>query len=73
MARAAASTSQAALRIAQKIETFLVQSAFRQRFEDKGRLSPFVKAIPTRLIVNPDAAMLGAARAGARLASPEAA
>ncbi len=56
--------------IAQKIETFLVQSAFRQRFEDKGRLSPFVKAIPTRLIVNPDAAMLGAARAGVRLASP---
>ena len=57
--------------IAQKIEAFLVQSAFRQRFEDKGRLSPFVKAIPTRLIVNPDVAMLGAARAGARLASPE--
>jgi glucokinase len=57
--------------IAQKIEAFLVQSAFRQRFEDKGRLSPFVKAIPTRLIVNPDVAMLGAARAGARRASPE--
>jgi len=57
--------------IAQKIEAFLVQSAFRQRFEDKGRLSPFVKAIPTRLIVNPDVAMLGAARAGARLASPD--
>ncbi len=56
--------------ITQKTETFLVQSAFRQRFEDKGRLSPFVKAIPTRLIVNPDVAMLGAARAGARLASP---
>jgi glucokinase len=57
--------------IAQKIETFLVQSAFRQRFEDKGRLSPFVKTIPTRLIVNPDVAMLGAARAGVRRASPE--
>jgi glucokinase len=57
--------------IAQKIEAFLAQSAFRQRFEDKGRLSPFVKASPTRLIVNPDVAMLGAARAGARLASPE--
>ena len=55
--------------IAQKIEAFLAQSAFRQRFEDKGRLSPFVQAIPTRLIVNPDVAMLGAARAGARLAS----
>jgi glucokinase len=59
--------------IAQKIEAFLVQSAFRQRFEDKGRLSPFVRAIPTRLIVNPDVALLGAARAGVRLAHPEAA
>jgi glucokinase len=57
--------------IAQKIEAFLVQSAFRQRFEDKGRLSPFVKAIPTRLIVNPDVAMLGAARAGVLLAPAE--
>jgi glucokinase len=56
--------------IAQKIETFLVQSRFRQRFEDKGRLSPFVKAIPTRLIVNLDVAMLGAARAGMQSASP---
>jgi glucokinase len=57
--------------IAQKIEAFLLQSAFRQRFEDKGRLSPFVKAIPTRLIVNPDVAMLGAARAGMLLAPAE--
>ena len=58
--------------IAQKIEKFLVESAFRQRFEDKGRLSPFVKAIPTKLIVNPDVAMLGAARAGcaARIPRP---
>jgi glucokinase len=50
--------------IAQKIEGFLVQSPFRARFEDKGRLSPFVKAIPTKLIVNSDVALLGAARAG---------
>ena len=57
--------------IAQKIEAFLVQSAFRPRFEDKGRLSPFVQAIPTRLIVNPDVALLGAARAGVLLAPPE--
>ncbi|MGA2341943.1 MAG: glucokinase [Steroidobacteraceae bacterium] len=53
--------------IAQKIETFLDQSPFRARFEDKGRLSPFVKAIPTKLIVNPDVALLGAARAAALL------
>jgi glucokinase len=50
--------------IAQKIERFLVQSDFRKRFEDKGRLSPFVAAVPTKLIVHPDVAMLGAARAG---------
>jgi glucokinase len=53
--------------IAQKIETFLHQSPFRARFEAKGRLSPFVKAIPTKLIVNPDVALLGAARAGSSL------
>jgi glucokinase len=54
--------------IAQKIEPFLKAGLFRSRFESKGRLSPFVAAIPTRLIVNPDAALLGAARAGIDLA-----
>jgi glucokinase len=53
--------------IAEKIGTFLDQSPFRARFEAKGRLSPFVKAIPTKLIVNPDVALLGAARAGSSL------
>lgn len=57
--------------IAQKIEAFLVKSQFRRRFEDKGRLSPFVQAIPTRLILNADVALLGAARAGVLLAPPE--
>jgi glucokinase len=56
--------------IAQKIEGFLVASPFRQRFEEKGRLSPFVQAIPTKLIVNEDVAMIGAARAALRLAFP---
>jgi glucokinase len=55
--------------ITQKIEEFLKKSEFRKRFEDKGRLSPFVQAVPTRLIVNPDVAMIGAARAGAVLAA----
>jgi glucokinase len=50
--------------ITQKIRKFLVASPFRKRFEDKGRLSSFVQAIPTKLIVNPDVAMIGAARAG---------
>lgn len=49
--------------IAAKIEPYLMQGAFRERFEAKGRLSSFVKSIPTRLIVNSDATLLGAARA----------
>ncbi|HUJ46631.1 MAG TPA: glucokinase [Rhizomicrobium sp.] len=49
--------------IAAKIERFLQSGKFRQRFEDKGRLSYFVKTIPTRLILNKDAAFLGAALA----------
>jgi glucokinase len=53
--------------IAGKIEPYLTQGAFREAFEAKGRLSPFVRSIPTRLIVNPDAALLGAARAGEEL------
>jgi glucokinase len=50
--------------ITQKIRKFLIESPFRKRFEDKGRLSSFVQAIPTKLIVNADVAMIGAARAG---------
>ncbi len=49
--------------IAQKIEEFLGQSAFRARFESKGRMSPYVQPIPTKLILNADAALLGVARA----------
>lgn len=40
-----------------------MQGAFHERFEAKGRLSSFMKAIPTRLIVNSNVALLGAARA----------
>lgn len=53
--------------IAQKIEDMLALSSFRRRFESKGRLSPYVAAIPTKLIVNADAALLGAAHAGVML------
>ncbi|HTP76784.1 MAG TPA: glucokinase [Rhizomicrobium sp.] len=49
--------------IAQKIEKTLAQSSFRSRFESKGRLSGYVKSIPTRLILNEKCAFLGAARA----------
>jgi glucokinase len=54
--------------IAEKIDQFLIQSPFRRRFEDKGRLTDYVAAIPTRLIVYPDIALLGAARSGVLLA-----
>lgn len=53
--------------IALKIEGFLRQSAFRKRFEDKGRLSGYVQAIPTVLVANDEAALLGSARAGLSL------
>jgi glucokinase len=50
--------------IAEKIEGFLMQSPFRRSFEDKGRLTAYVAAIPTKLIVYPDLALLGAGRSG---------
>jgi glucokinase len=53
--------------IAEKIEEFLIASPFRLRFEDKGRLSDYVAAIPTQLLVFPDIALLGAARSGVLL------
>jgi glucokinase len=49
--------------IARKIEQILVRSGFRAAFENKGRLSYYVKAVPTRLILNEDSAFLGAALA----------
>jgi len=54
--------------IARKVKTMLAQSTFRARFEDKGRLSPYVKAIPTRLILAEDVTFLGAARASREFA-----
>jgi len=38
-------------------------SAFRRRFEAKGRFQPYLATIPTQVIVHPHAALLGAARA----------
>jgi glucokinase len=50
--------------IATKLGQLLDESPFRKSFESKGRLSSYMKAIPTKLILNPDATLLGAARAG---------
>jgi glucokinase len=38
---------------------FLAASGFRRRFEDKGRLSGYLAAIPTWLVTRPDAAFVG--------------
>lgn len=46
----------------------LQASRFRERFEDKGRFRPYLQAIPTRVIVRPHAALLGAAVAARALA-----
>lgn len=54
--------------IARKIEQHLARSDFRARFESKGRLSDYVRAIPTRLIQHEDAAFLGAALASVTFA-----
>ena len=47
--------------IAPVILEFLRASTFRNRFEAKGRMSEYVQTIPTRVIVRPDAALVGAA------------
>jgi glucokinase len=45
--------------IAPRILDFLVNSEFRLRFEKKGRLAAYLKAIPTQVIVHPAATFLG--------------
>lgn len=57
--------------IAPQIASFLAESPFRARFEDKGRLSEYMRAIPTRLIMNPEATLLGAAHAAVGAFAPE--
>jgi len=41
---------------------FVATSAFRQRFESKGRLTPYLAAVPTAVIVHPEPAFVGLAR-----------
>lgn len=47
--------------IAPEILDFLGASPFRERFESKGRMSDYVKAIPTFVVIQPHAALIGAA------------
>jgi glucokinase len=46
-----------------RIGDFLSESQFRRRFEDRGPLSAYVKAIPTYLILEPELGLRGAAAA----------
>jgi glucokinase len=45
--------------ISPRIVGFLGQSEFRDRFEAKGRLRPYLEAVPTYVITHPAAAFLG--------------
>ena len=54
--------------IAPDIFDFLAASDFRRRFETKDRMSEYLRAIPTRVVVQPHAALIGAA---ALLGDPE--
>jgi glucokinase len=55
--------------IAPRILPFLKASPFRQRFERKGRFRDYVAAIPTHVIMDKHAALLGAARVAFQEAS----
>jgi glucokinase len=45
--------------IAPRILAYLERSEFRPRFEDKGRMRPYLAAIPTSVIVHSDATFVG--------------
>jgi glucokinase len=47
--------------IAPDIIDFLAASDFRRRFETKDRMSDYLRAIPTRVVMQPHAALIGAA------------
>jgi glucokinase len=49
--------------IVPKLGKLFVQSAFRERFEAKGRFREYLAAIPTPLLVAPDLALTGAGQA----------
>ena len=45
--------------IAPRILDCLKNSAFRQRFEEKGRFRAYLESIPTNVIVHPETTFLG--------------
>ena len=48
--------------IAPRMADRLASGAFRARFEDKGRLTDYLKEVPTSLVLHPYPALIGAAR-----------
>jgi glucokinase len=55
--------------IAPRITEFMARSQFRARFEQKGRLRPYLEAIPVSVIVQPAATFLGLAAMAGRSAT----
>jgi len=45
--------------MAPRIAAFMARSQFRRRFEDKGRMRPYLEAIPSNVVVNSAAAFVG--------------
>ena len=56
-AREAAPISPAVFHL--EFSEFMARSEFRNRFEAKGRLRPYLEAVPSYVIVHPAAAFLG--------------
>ena len=46
-----------------KLGDFFERSQFRRRFEQRGPMSDYVKAIPTRLVLEPELGLVGSAAA----------
>ena len=53
--------------IAPRFPEFLAASAFRERFEAKGRFAEWLRPVPAFLVTRLDAAMLGLAALARRL------
>ncbi|MFI5182420.1 MAG: glucokinase [Thermoanaerobaculia bacterium] len=58
--------------IAPKVLPKLLDGTFFEAFRDKGRLKPLLSRVPVRVVRNDGCALLGAARAAARIANGEA-
>jgi glucokinase len=54
--------------ITPRFPDFLAASAFRARFEAKGRLRPYLERIPTAIVIHPNPAFLGLRRMAAEAA-----